>query len=102
MVQNGRPTGVISRSTLLRWFRNWLTSQSNEPHIAHSASIEEWERRKASIINIAKTVEWVASEIPRKLDREETDLVAGVVGEATRLQSLVNDMLGYCRASCST
>ena len=30
IVRNGRPTGLISRSTLLRWFRNWLTSAVEE------------------------------------------------------------------------
>ena len=100
VVDDGRPTGVISRSTLLRWFRNWLAAQSKEGRPALSQSTQDWERRKASIISIARDAELVASEIPRKLIQKDDELMAGVVGEATRLQSLVNDMLGYCRPGC--
>lgn len=100
VVKDGRPTGVISRSTLLRWFRNWLQAQSTQQTSHTDTPWQEQECRKASIIDIAKTAERLAAEIPQKLVKDEDNLIASVVGEATRLQSLVNDMLGYCRESC--
>lgn len=98
VVDAGRPIGVISRATLLRWFRNWMMTRdeagSCDPPVCPDG---ERERRKAGIVKITEAAVRRAVDLRQRIAAEDTDLVSTVVGEATKLQSLVNDLLGYCR-----
>jgi len=100
VVDQGRPTGVISRATLLRWFRNWVATHdeagSGDPRTCPD---RERNRRKAAIIKTAEAAEQRAAHLRRRIAGDDHDFVPCVVGEATRLQSLVNDLLGHCRAN---
>ena len=100
VVDQGRPTGVISRATLLRWFRNWVaTHEEAGSDDRRTCPDRERERRKAAIIKTAEAAEERAADLRRRVVKEDNDFVPCVVGEATRLQSLVNDLLGHCRNS---
>ncbi len=100
VVDQGRPTGVISRGTLLRWFRNWMAIHEEAGSDERRACpAGERERRKVGIIKTAEAAEKRAAELRRRIATEDDDFVPCVVGEATRLQSLVNDLLGHCRSS---
>jgi hypothetical protein len=100
VVDQGRPTGVISRATLLRWVRNWVAtheeSGSGDPR---NCPDRELERRKTAVIRTAEAAEARVADLRRRIAGEDHDFVPCVVGEATRLQSLVNDLLGHCRTS---
>lgn len=100
VVDQGRPTGVISRATLLRWIRNWVATHEE------AGSGDPWtcpdrdrNRRKTAIIKTAEVAEARVADLRRRIAGEDHDFVPCVVGEATRLQSLVNDLLGHCRTS---
>lgn len=100
VVDRGRPTGVISRGTLLRWFRNWVATRREA--VDHHSGWSDNERacRKAGIVKTAEATARRATQLRRRVANEEdSDFVPCVVGEATRLQSLVNDLLALCRAS---
>ncbi|MHB8897969.1 MAG: diguanylate cyclase [Thermoguttaceae bacterium] len=101
VVRDDRPTGVISRATLLRWFRNWLTAhEQSGPGSREGCPADELRRRKAGIIRLAQAVEQRAVELRERTVREDgDDFAALVVAEVTRLQSLVNDLLGHCRGA---
>lgn len=99
VLKEGRPTGVITRSTLLRWFRNWLETREGADGCSSEQSRAERERQKAALIRTAKAAADRVAEIPRQIAVYEDDFIPCVVGEATRLQSLVNDLLGHCRGS---
>ena len=43
-----------------------------------------------------------ATKFRRRITHEDTDFVPCVVGEATRVQSLVNDLLAHCRISVNS
>ncbi len=98
VVDNGRPSGVISRATLLRWFRNWLATREAGTNDARAYSDQERERRRAGIIKTAQAAEERAAHLSRTIAGADDDFGPCVVGEATRLQSLVNDLLGHCRS----
>ncbi len=99
VVDQGQPTGVISRGTLLRWFRNWVaTHEESGTDDRRACSDREHERCRAGIIKTAEAVEQRTAHLRRIVTAEEDNsFVPCVVGEATRLQSLVNDLLGHCR-----
>jgi len=99
VVDEGRPSGVISRATLLRWIRNWVaTRQYRSADERWANSNAKRELRKASIIKTAAAAEERAANLRRRIAGENKDFVPCVVGEATRLQSLINDLLGHCRS----
>jgi diguanylate cyclase (GGDEF)-like protein/PAS domain S-box-containing protein len=98
VVNNGRPSGVISRATLLRWLRNWVAAREPGSSEQRSYSDRECERRRAGIVKTAQAAEERAAHLRRTIVIENTDFGPCVVGEATRLQSLVNDLLGHCRS----
>lgn len=101
VVDRGRPTGVISRSTLLRWFRNWsVTHQVGDEEPAADDLRQMREHQRAGIIKTAQVAARRIADIPRRIADENQDFVPCVVGEATRLQDLANDLLGQCQASC--
>ncbi len=99
VVDQGRPSGVISRATLLCWFRNWVATQErggSDARQAHEA--DERDRRKAGVIRTSAATAQRANDLCRRIMEEDGDFVPRVVGEATRLQSLAGDLLGYCRS----
>jgi CBS domain-containing protein len=99
VVSEGRPSGVISRGTLLRWFRNWVSVRREAADHHSDWSDAERACRRAGIVNTATTTARRAAQLARRIEKEEdNDFVPCVVGEATRLQSLVNDLLGHCTA----
>lgn len=99
VVSEGRPTGMISRATLLRWLRNWGTVRDTIDIDGQWTWADvERERRRAGIIKISEAVEERAVQMRRGISKNGVDLIPCVVGEATRLQSLVNDLLGHCRS----
>ncbi len=98
VVDSGRPSGVISRATLLRWFRNWVATREARPSDQWAYSDQERERRRDGIIKTAEAAEQRAAHLRRKIVKVDSNFVPCVVGEATRLQSLVNDLLGHCRS----
>ncbi len=99
VVNEGRPSGVISRATLLRWFRNWVTTREEAASDDRPAySDGEREQRRAGIIKTTEATEQRAAHLRRRIIEETNDFTPCVVGEATRLQSLVNDLLGHCRS----
>ncbi|MGM0489105.1 MAG: diguanylate cyclase [Planctomycetota bacterium] len=99
VTNRGRPTGVISRGTLLRWFRNWVATQKEIGAQRMGApSVGRHERRRDGIMKTAEIAEQRAAHLRRCVETGEyKDLIPCVVGEATRLQSLVTDLLGHCQ-----
>ncbi len=96
VVHRGRPTGVISRATLLRWFRNWARAQTDQ---AGSETDDDTVRRREGIIRTADIAAARAIMLSQSVAKESGDFVPCVVGEATRLESLVNDLLAQCSRS---
>lgn len=97
IVDEGRPTGVVSRDSLLRWFRNWITVSLGQDSLGHLADGQERRRLRASLLKTADAVARRSAELPRVLAGDNEDFVPFVVGEVTRLQDLINDLLGHCQ-----
>jgi two-component system cell cycle response regulator len=98
VVNHGRPSGVISRATLLRWFRNWVATREPGSSEQRAHLDQDRERRRAGIVKTAQAAEERAAYLRQAIVIENDDFNPCVVGEATRLQSLANDLLGHCRS----
>jgi diguanylate cyclase (GGDEF)-like protein len=102
IVQDGYPTGMVDRGTLLRWYRNWLTAQrrAQGQHGDVSATLRA---ARESLVRTAATIEQQAAELQRHLSDGAGDLVPALIHGASRIQELINDMLSESRelAGCS-
>jgi diguanylate cyclase (GGDEF)-like protein len=104
IVKHGCPTGLITRGCLLRFFMNLLAARKTEgifPEVdaAASALVERMGHARVDD-RIAKTVRSLAAEardMESRLAASQGDLVPLVVGGASRVQELVNDLLAISR-----
>ena len=99
IVAGDRPTGTISRGTLLRWFRNLVVAKGLLEHelTAQGLPDEDSNRSRDRMTEVAGTLEALASDLQARLRGDDGDVVPYIVGAATRMQDLVNDLLAYSR-----
>jgi diguanylate cyclase (GGDEF)-like protein len=99
IVSDGRPTGTISRGTLLRWFKNLVLSKGlleDQPALADGSQADP-HRSKQRLAETARQLAHQASKLQHHVQQDAEDLVPYVVGSATGMQELVNDLLAYSR-----
>lgn len=92
VVNDGRPVGVISRDGFLRWFCNWerchRSASPSAPQGVPSAH--------SDLVRTAAALARQGDALSRNLASGVDDVVPLVVGEVTRMQDLINDLLGQC------
>ena len=100
IVNEGRPKGVVSRSSLLRWFSNSKITKDRVAgdDVAENATGDHDEdphkRLSATVHDLVRQ----AQIVEQHLLREEADFVPCVVGGASRIQELSNDLLALAGA----
>lgn len=99
IAEQGRPTGTISRGTLLRWFRNLVLGKGllDESQPVDEANEADPFRSKQRLAETSRELAEVVTTLQRQLDADDDGLMANVVGGATRMQELVDDLLAYSR-----
>jgi diguanylate cyclase (GGDEF)-like protein len=104
IVKQGQPTGIISRTSLLRFFMNQLAVNRNggdhQDLDAAEAAMSSFGSDEQPRDRIGQTVRVLAHEISdlnSRLDLEADDLIPCVVGGVSRVQELVNDLLAISR-----
>jgi diguanylate cyclase (GGDEF)-like protein len=105
VVRDGMPVGVIDRSVLLQWFRNWLqVSGADEGAVAPSPSedgprigMSEMQRTAAALADESERLSRnlaVAAETP--------DLLVPILVDSTsKMQELLSDLLAQSRPSAA-
>jgi CBS domain-containing protein len=94
IVDDGRPTGVIGRRNLVRWFHYWLQATGRQPVRARSALAGLDRRRARGRMDEAATALVTRAESLRsKMADRDNDLVPLVVDQTTRMQELLGDLL---------
>jgi CBS domain-containing protein len=94
VVSEARPTGVISRATLLRWLRNW-SNMHRQTDFVQSAT--PFPAGRAGILRAADSASDRLRALRSYLATHDTDFVPSAVAEATRLEDLAQDILAHCR-----
>ena len=102
ITENDRPVGTISRSTLLRWFRNMVVSQGlvkgiEGADVPQSPNALDVQRSKQRLAETARELAHHASRLEQRFQHDAEDLVPFVVGGATQMQELVTDLLAFSR-----
>jgi len=98
IADDGRPTGTISRATLLRWFRNLVITRGllDSEELAIDDELDP-HRSKERLAETARELAQQAARLHDRFGEDADDLVPYVVGGATRMQELVNDLLAHSR-----
>ncbi len=99
IVNDERPTGTISQGTLLRWFRNLVIEKGllgPKKPVERPETLDPY-RSKERLAETARELALQASGLRDRFLEDADDLVPYVVGGATRMQELVNDLLAYSR-----
>jgi diguanylate cyclase (GGDEF)-like protein len=104
VVNQGTPTGLITRGCLLRFFMSLLAVRRNDgvfPEVDEAATeLVERMGNSQPRDRIAQTVHSLAAEsadLESRMARQDSDQMACVVGGASRLQELVIDLLAISR-----
>jgi diguanylate cyclase (GGDEF)-like protein len=98
VARDGRPTGTISRGTLLRWFRNLVISKGLlQDNDAWQVAEADPYRSKQRLAETARELAQQAQRLEGHVQADVEDLVPYVVGGATGMQELVTDLLAYSR-----
>ncbi len=104
IVKAGEPTGLITRGTLLRYFMNTLavggqmqgefSDWSGLDESPEHCSVEDVRRR---ILQTVRAVNDEALDLRERLNHVTQELVPCLVGGASRIQELANDLLACSR-----
>ncbi|MCC6125868.1 MAG: diguanylate cyclase [Pirellulales bacterium] len=100
VVREGRPTGCISRATLLRWFRNLVLSKGliereNAPLPLKDES--DPHHSKQRLVETARQLARQSAELLERFQKDDEDLIPFIVGGSTGMQELLYDLLAYSR-----
>jgi len=101
IVNDGRPTGLINRTSLLRWFTNRIRGrnamddtfqdESRNPVTTHDT--------EANIERIVDAIAEQSKDLKRRFESEEGDRMPLIVGGVSRLEELLNDLLACSRSA---
>ncbi len=94
IVSEGRPVGLISRDAVVRLFQN----AQSEAALPEPAGVESSpEQRHSRLRDTAEDIVQTSTSLVQALQRGEEDPLPCAILSATRMQSLISEMLGYSR-----
>ena len=98
VVNNGAPSGIITRGSLLRWFHHWARLIHGSPEAARNEAVAcRDERNRQGLLKTAAALAERCQELHRDLEEGCGDFAPRVVSEASRIQELAVDLLGHCQ-----
>ncbi len=97
IVKDGRPTGLINRTSLLRWFTNRLRVRciADETTADESHKLTQAADSDANIHMIVRAIAAQSSELKRRFESEQDDHLPLIIGGVSRIEELINDLLSY-------
>ncbi|OHB66242.1 MAG: hypothetical protein A2V70_04990 [Planctomycetes bacterium RBG_13_63_9] len=99
IIRDDRPVGTVSRGTLLRWFKNQVVAKGliEGHHVPETIDDLDPHRSKERLAHTARELARQASQLYACFYEDADDLMPQVVGAATRMQDLLDDLLAYSR-----
>lgn len=94
IAKEGRPTGIVSRGTLLRWFRNLVILPEWKSDAAEQLDRFRSQERLAET---ARELARQASSLEQRVQASGENPIPYLVGSASGMQELVNDLLAFSR-----
>ena len=98
VVSDGRPTGIINRSSLLRWFCNAAKVSNSKEIEEHSAAADKpVDDPRSRVLKTIRDLSDQASTMQSRLEDNTVDVQPCVIGCVSRIQEIINDLLAYSR-----
>ncbi len=99
IVRDGAPVGLISRGTLVRWYSHWLDATGESaPSSKRPGAKVAVDSARASIAKIAVQLSRLAGQFDAGLaEAVENGPVPYIVGGASQMQELINDLLAFSK-----
>jgi hypothetical protein len=100
IVKSGHPVGIVSASTLLRWFRNWLAvygAPSGPP--SQIVAAQRRQENDKAIVRAAGQLTQSALALERRLEGgvSEEDYIPLLIDQASQMQDLIDGLLACSR-----
>ena len=99
VVKAGRPVGIISRASFLRWYINWLTTHAPD---GEASADQQWQRRmdqaRSNVRLAAEAIIQQASQLKQGAGGDQAEFLPELIDRASAIQELVNDMLAESRS----
>ena len=99
IVKDGQPTGLINRTSLLRWITNRLRTPANEPTVDQIGGPSQTCASGDEMQMTVRAIEEVASELNRQFESEQNDRLPLIIGSVSRIEELLNDLLSCSRGA---
>ncbi len=96
VVRAGMPTGIVTRGSLLRWFFAWAQLRHDPPHGSPGDERQTALHPRDRLLATSSALAQRCLDLHRAL-AEGGELAPRVVAEVTRVQELINDLLGHCQ-----
>jgi signal-transduction protein with cAMP-binding, CBS, and nucleotidyltransferase domain len=92
------PVGIISRGSLLRWFRNLVLSRQNASQ--QRACLDDSTGARLSILkeSLARILT-EGQRLQKTLSQDAPDIASHVVGAVSRIQELATEMLAFANTA---
>jgi diguanylate cyclase (GGDEF)-like protein len=99
VVGEGKPVGTISRATLLRWFRNLVLGKGlvDSEFVPTPDMQSDPYHSRLRLVETARQLADRAENLLKQFEKDGEDLMPLIVGEATGMQELLNDLLAFSR-----
>jgi len=101
VVRNGEPTGVISRSTLLRWLQHWSAAKHGWRAVSDSRELDDAADARIRISRSLDALLDRANYLRQRLEQQPTEAVPILIEGTTQIQELCTDLLGFTRGPTS-
>ncbi len=99
VVKAGRPVGIISRASFLRWYINWLTTHAPD---GEASPDHQWQRRmdqaRSNVRLAADAIIQQAAQLKQRAAGDQAEFLPELIDRASAIQELVNDMLAESRS----
>ncbi len=104
IVSGGCPTGIVSRTALMRWFANTVSAGRIAPDPSEPAQTLVAQESPTGVttprdvlVSTAKILSDEAKRLVHRLEHDTDETVPTVVGASTRMQEVINDLLAFSR-----
>ncbi len=99
VVQNGRPVGIISRGSFLRWYINWLATHDPEAAASGDQQLQcRMAQARSNVRLAAEAIIQQATQLKQSSGESQGEFLPELIDRASAIQELVNDMLAESRS----
>lgn len=101
LVRDGEPTGVISRSTLMRWLQHWSAVRHGWRAVSDAGDFDDDANSRMQIARGVGALLERAHALQTRLEHQPAQAVPILIEGATQIHELCTDLLGYTRGPTS-